>query len=100
MSETAASTPRAEGSHDRPSVTPLSLESAHDALLQHYVRILKEVSRLHPVGGRGKLYDLFGRDLNGLAGTSTPFLRITYPASTFDALEDVRSSRRPRDLFS
>lgn len=63
MSETAASTPKADDSQDRPPVSPSHLEGAHDALLQHYVRILKEVPHLHPIGGRGKLHDLFGRDL-------------------------------------
>ena len=43
----------------------------HQLLIHHYVRILKEVSELHPIGGRGYKQELYGGD----AGVWRVFVR-------------------------
>jgi hypothetical protein len=45
------------------AITSEMLKAPHQALMVHYVRLLKEVSSLHLITGRGKREEFFGRDL-------------------------------------
>ena len=38
------------------------VKGTHEALVRHYVRILREVSELRPLGGRGDKHELYGGD--------------------------------------
>jgi hypothetical protein len=49
--------------HVSSTIIPNTLKAPHEALIFHYVRLLKEVSSLRLISGRGKRRELYGRDV-------------------------------------
>lgn len=60
----AQSRPDDSFSEGEPSVALTELKNAHQLLIQNYIRILKEVSRLRPLGGHGYWKELYGGDIS------------------------------------
>jgi hypothetical protein len=60
----AQSEPEASFPEGEPPVALTKLKNAHHLLIHHYIHILKEVSKLRPLGGHGYWQELYGGDIS------------------------------------
>jgi hypothetical protein len=105
MGELEASQQPGSSRRAEPQVSDDKLEKWHQLLVENYVRILREVSELHPLGGRGYRNEQWGGDWSVARGFVRLFCeahirrQLTVLSRTYQLQRAVKSLSKCREGF-